>query len=250
MREETTSATGRFSVDDVHNGAITIRGTSRSDVLVRMRVEARAHSDGEARDLLSRVHTHVTPGRFSVDGPSRDSFFDWFSDTGWSVAVEVLVPNKTDLVLTSHNGAIRVSDINGRVRAESHNGAIRLANVTGDVQFESHNGAVTLARMGGNVDGSSHNGGIEIELTGASSPSRRVAVDTHNGGVTVALPGSYNAHVVADTHNGRLSSEFPMAVRGRITPNGDNGSREFDLGSGGSSIRISTRNGGIRLRRA
>jgi hypothetical protein len=249
MREQTTSATGRFSVEDLHNGTLTVRGANRSDVLVRMRVENDAHSDREAKDIFSRIHPHVTPGRFTVDGPSHDNPFDWFFGTSWSVSVEVFVPNKTDLVLATHNGAVRADEIDGRIQVESHNGAIRLTGVTGDVRFESHNGAVTLTRVGGSVDGSSHNGGVEIELTGNSSPTRGVRVDSHNGAVTVAVPPSYNAHVVADTHNGGVRSDFPMNVQSKRNGN-DEGHREFDLGSGGGPIRISTQNGGIRLRRA
>jgi hypothetical protein len=251
MHEQTTSATGRFSIEDLHNGSLTVHGANRSDVLVRMRFESDAHSDREAKDVFSRIHPHLTPGRFYVDGPNKpDNPFDWFFGTSWSVSVEVFVPNKTDLVLATHNGAIRADEINGRIQVESHNGAIRLTNVAGDVRFDSHNGAVTLTRIGGSVDGNSHNGAVEIELTGTSSINRGVRVDSHNGGVTVALPASYNAHVVTSTHNGRLNSDFPVTVRGRISNNGhDDGNREFDLGSGGGPIRVSTRNGGIRLRR-
>ncbi|MEO5922204.1 MAG: DUF4097 family beta strand repeat-containing protein [Bryobacteraceae bacterium] len=246
MREQTVSATGRFSVEDLHNGSVTVRGSNRNDVLVRMRVESDAHSDAEAKDLFKRIHTHPSPGRFTADGPSST----WFFETSWSVSVEVLVPNKTDIVLATHNGAIRANDIQGRVQADSHNGAIRLDNITGDVRFESHNGAVNLMRIGGGVDGSSHNGGVEVELTGNGSSARRVQIESHNGGVNLAVPTSYNAHVVTDSHNGRLNSDFPITVRGRIARDGNDANREFDLGSGGSnSIRIATRNGGIRLRR-
>lgn len=253
MRGQTTSATGRFSVEDLHNGSVTIRGSNRSDVLVRMRVESDAHSDREAKDLFTRIHTHVTPGRFTVDGPATDGLFDWIFGTSWTVSVEVLVPNKTELRLSAHNGAIRADDIDGRVQAESHNGAIRLNSVAGDVRFDSHNGGVTLTRIGGGVDGSSHNGGVEVELTGTSSTTRTLRVDSHNGGVTVALPASYSAHVVTESHNGRLNSDFPITELGRVSRNGDDGNRvnrEFDLGAGGASVRITTRNGGIRLRRS
>jgi hypothetical protein len=246
MREQTVSATGRFSVEDLHNGSVTVRGSNRNDVLVRMRVESDAYSDAEAKDLFKRIHTHPTPGRFTVDGPTAT----WFFETSWSVSVEVLVPNKTDIALTSHNGAIRANDIQGRVQADSHNGAIRLDNITGDVRFESHNGGVHLQRIGGGVDGTSHNGGVEVELTGTSSSGRRVQIDSHNGGVTLAVPASYNAHVITDSDNGRLNSDFPITVRGRIARDGNDANREFDLGSGGaSSIRVSTNNGSIRLRR-
>jgi hypothetical protein len=249
MREQSVSPNGRFSVEGLHNGSVTVRGSNRGDVLVRMHVETDAHSDREAKDMFSRVHTHVTPGRFTVDGPDTNSPFAWFFNTGWSVSVEVLVPNKTDLILSTHNGAIRVEGIDGRAQMESHNGAIRAENVTGDVRFDSHNGAVNLLRIGGGVDGTSHNGGVDVELTGSGSAGRRVQIESHNGGVNLALPSSYNAHVSTHSDNGRLNSDFPITVRGRISRNGNDADRDFDLGSGGSSIRVTTHNGGIRLRR-
>lgn len=233
-------------MDDIHNGSITVRGSNRSDVLVRMRVETDAHSDREAKDLFGRIHTHVNPGRFSVDGPGQpNNPIDWLFGTSWSVSVEVLVPNKTDLVLSTHNGAIRAGGIDGRVQANSHNGEIRLANVTGDARFESHNGAVNLSGIGGSVDGNNHNGEIDIELTGAATASRGVRVSNHNGGITVSVPANYAAHVVTDTHNGGFRSDFPATMQSRH----DDGHRDFNIGSGGGTIRISTHNGGIRLRR-
>ncbi len=249
MREQTVSSTGRFTVEDLHNGSVTVRGSNRSDVLVRMRVETNARSSAEAKDMFSRVHTHPAAGRFTADGPSSNTPFDWFFNANWSVSVELVVPNRTDLILSTHNGAIRASDINGRVEAESHNGAIRLENVTGDVRFDSHNGAVNVTRVGGGVEGSSHNGGVDVELTGNGTVGRRIQLESHNGGVTVSMPSSYNAHVSTESHNGRLSSDFPITVRGRIGRDGNDANRDFDLGSGGSTIRISTRNGGIRLRK-
>ncbi len=97
MREQTVSATGRFTVEDLHNGSVTVRGSNRSDVLVRMRVETNARSQGEAKDMFSRVHTHPAAGRFTVDGPSTNNPFDWFFNANWSVSAELLVPNKTGL---------------------------------------------------------------------------------------------------------------------------------------------------------
>ncbi len=40
-----------------------------------------------------------------------------------------------------------------------------------------------------------------------------------------------------------------MTVRGWIGRDGNDANRDFNLGSGGSNIRITTRNGGIRLRK-
>ncbi len=249
MREQVTSATGRFAVDDLRNGTLTVRGSNRSDVMVRMRVEIDAHSEREARNMFGLIHTHVTPGRFTADGPSLDNPFDWIFGTGWSVSIEVLVPNKTDLILSTRNGPIFASNIDGRVQLDSRNGAIRLNDVTGNVQFDSRNGAVTLTRVGGSIRGESRNGAINVELAGNSFAGRQLGIESRNGAVTVALPRNYNAHIITETNNGHVNSDFPMSVRGSVgRNNGNDGNREFDLGTGGPTMRITTRNGGIRLR--
>ena len=263
MREETVAASSQFALEGLHNGGVTILGSDRKDVLVRMRVEASTYSESDAKDLFKRIHTHVTPGRFTVDGPEMDSMFGWASGKWWSVSVEVFVPHKTDLRVETHNGAIRIADIQGRLDARSHNGANRVDRVTGaarivshngaltfseiggDVTFESHNGAVKGTRLGGGVEGTSHNGGVEVGLEGAATASRRVDIESHNGRVTVGLPSSYSAHVRTESQHGRLSSDFPMTVRGRISH--DNNDSDFNIGSGTASIRIRTHNSGIVL---
>ena len=273
MREETVAATSQFALEGLHNGGVTILGSDRKDVLVRMRVEASTYSESAAKDLFKLIHTHAAPGRLTVDGPENDSMFGWTSGNWWSVSVEVFVPHKTDLRLDTHNGAIKISDIQGRIDSTSHNGAIRVDRVTGaarllshngaltfseigsDVTFESHNGAVRGTRLGGSVEGSSNNGSVEIELEGAASASRRVDIESRNGRVTLGAPRSYSAHVQTESRNGRLSSDFPITVRGQVSNgssrNGsshwDDGDQDFNIGSGTGSIRLRTRNGGIRL---
>ncbi len=266
MREETVAASSQFSLEGLHNGSVTILGSNRSDVRVRMRVEVGSATETDAKELFKRIHTHLSPGRFTVDGPEygNNSIFWWANGNWWSVSVEVFVPHKTDLRLETHNGAIRVADIQGRVDSRSHNGGSRIDRVTGsarimshngaltfseiggDVTFESHNGAVKGTRLGGGVEGLSHNGGVSVELEGAATPSRRVDLQSHNGRVTLGLPRSYSANVRTESNHGQLSSDFPITVRGQISSR-DKYDHNFNIGSGTASIRIRTHNSGIVL---
>lgn len=264
MREETIAATSQFSIESLHNGSVTVRGSNRTDVRVRLRVESGAMSESSAKDMFGRIHTRVAPGRITVDGPDKGSLFGWAKGDWWSVSAEVFVPYNIDLRIQSHNGAITVSDIRGRVDAQAHNGAIRVERVTGaarivshngaislsdldsDLNFEAHNGGITVQRVAGSVSGVSHNGGIGVELAGASSPSRRVDIESHNGRIRLGLPRAFSAHVRSESHHGGLSSDFPITVRGYIQRNNDS-NREFDIGSGEASIRVRTHNGGVRL---
>jgi DUF4097 and DUF4098 domain-containing protein YvlB len=268
MREDKASPTGSFAVDGVHNGSITVRGWSRNEVRVRWRVSADSYNEKDAKDLFKQIHTRVSGGRASVDGPDR-TFSNWIDGTNWEASVEIFAPYKTSLRLDAHNGAITVSDIaaqvdarshNGAVRVEriqggvdasSHNGLIRMTSVTGSAVFEAHNGQVTLTGLQGDVRGTSHNGGVTVELAGKSSASRSVDLESYNGGVNLGIPSGFALRVHTDTNHGGVSSDFPTTVRssGGGMHRIDDGLRDFEIGSGGIPVRIRTNNGGIRLKR-
>jgi DUF4097 and DUF4098 domain-containing protein YvlB len=215
--------------------------------------------------MMQRIHTNITSGRVRVEGPQVDSLSGFFDNESWTVSAEVFVPYRTGLRLSTHNGAIRVSDIEGEVQFESHNGSaamervtshvhgsthngsIRLTDVGGNVDFGTHNGSVYVTRVAGSIRGNTYNGGIETELAGSSFAGRSVEMETHNGSINLAVPRAYSARVRADTHRGGIHSDFPSTIQGGSRWGND--SQEFNLGSGGSSpMRLSTYNGSIRLR--
>ena len=71
-------------------------------------------------------------------------------------------------------------------------------------------------------------------------------LSTHNGGVTVTMPAHFSARIQAETGMGRIQSDFPMPQ----DANGRPQRVDFNVGSGGPPIHITTGNGGIRLKRA
>ena len=222
IREQTVASIGRLSVDAARNGGATVKGWLRHDVLVRARVEARGETEGAARNMASRVSIDSSGGQVRASGPeSADN--SW-----WSVSYEIFVPQNTDLSLKSHNGGLTVSDVRGQIR------------------FEANNGGVRLKRVAGDVSGSTVNGGVNVELTGAAWDGRQLDVSTRNGGVTVLMPSHYSAHVQAETGNGGIHSDFPVAMAGNARAR----RLDFNLGSGGSPIHITTGNGGVNLKRA
>ena len=60
----------------------------------------------------------------------------------------------------------------------------------------------------------------------------------------ISVPDGYNAHLEAGTTNGPVSLGFPITVVGRITRD-----ISTDLGSGGATIRATTTNGPLSIRR-
>jgi len=221
IREQSLPSIGRLSVDASPNGGVNVKGWLRGDVLVRARVEASGDNEGAAANMASRVMIDGSGGQVRATGPEAADH------SGWSVSYEIFVPQTTDVTLKSHNGGLTISDVRGQIH------------------FDAVNGGVHLKRVAGEVSGATVNGGIDVELAGAMADWRQMELTTHNGGVTVAMPAQYSARIQAETGMGRIQSDFPLppSVDGR-------GRRvDFNVGSGGPPIHITTGNGGIRLKR-
>ena len=226
VREQTIPGVGRLAVDPSKNGGVTVRGWLRNDVSIRSRVEAWAGSVDEARALAALVRVDASAGQIKASGPDSQG------GAQWSVSYEIFVPQSTDLNLTSFNGGIQLSDVRGRI------------------EFDAKNGGVRLTRVAGDVKGQTQNGGIQVELAGNSWGGGQLEARTTNGGVTISMPDNYSAHIKTETVNGAIDSDFPISANsanavGRSRPR----NLDFNVGSGGPLIHVSTTNGGVKLRR-
>jgi hypothetical protein len=227
LQETTLGPSSTLEIGPGRNGGISIKGWAQNSVLVRARLEAWAENDSEARSLFSQLRVEASGGRIRAVGPTVNQDWPWWENRNWAVSFEVFTPWNTDVRAESHNGSMSVSDVRGRIDMESHNGSMRLTRVAGDVRSETHNGS------------------IQIELDGNTFDGRGLEASTHNGSVSVTVPSAFSASVETKTDRGRVDSDFPMYVRGRI----DQRDLSFNIGSGGPPLKVSTHNGGIRLRR-
>lgn len=222
IREQSLPSIGRLNIDASPNGGVTVKGWTRGDVLVRARIEASGDNEGAAANLVSRVAIDSNGGQVRASGPQTGN------DTSWSVSYEIFVPQLSDLTLKSVNGGLTVSDVRGQI------------------QFDAMNGGVHLKRVSGEVKGATMNGGIDLELAGTVGDWRQMELKTTNGGVTVAMPANSGARIQAETGMGRIQSDFPMPLSADARAR----KMDFNIGSGGPPIHITTGNGGIRLKKA
>jgi DUF4097 and DUF4098 domain-containing protein YvlB len=221
IREQSAAALGLLDVDAGRNGGATVKGWSRSDVLVRTRVEGWGDTESEAQSMASQVSIDTSGGHVRAQGPQS------VNHAGWSVSFEIFVPQATSLTVKTGNGGITVSDIRGNLK------------------FEATNGGIQLKRLAGEVNGSTVNGGVNVELMGATWEGNQVQISTRNGGVTLSVPENYSAHFQTETQNGSLRSEFPL----NIQEDRQSRSHDFTTGGGGPVIHVKTTNGGVTLKR-
>ena len=226
LRQMTLPATGSVAVDAGKNGGIHIKGTNRSDVLVRACVQAWGTSDEAAKALASSIK--ISEGsEIRADSSTGDSH--------WSVSYDISVPRNTDLKLNAHNGGISIDSVDGRL------------------DFETMNGGVSLRDVSGDVKGKTTNGGVRVALSGASWQGSGLDVQTTNGGVSLIIPESYAANIETGTTNGGYKSDIPSLnittenVAGDMSRRRRGGSIKTALNGGGAPIRLVTTNGGIKI---
>ena len=221
IREQTLAPSGALAIDGRQNGGVSVKGWDQNQVLVRARIQTGAPTEAEAKDLAQQVRIEVGGNKIFASGPESNR------DRHWDVSYEVFVPRRSDVSVETHNGGIAIVDVNGKI------------------DFDATNGGVVLRRIGGAVHGSTTNGGLMIELSGDRWDGETLDVSTTNGGVVMSVPENYSAHLETGTVNGSISVDFPVTVQGPI-----NKQLAVNLGSGGATVKATTTNGGVRIRRA
>lgn len=209
-------AGGTFQLQNV-NGTVQVTGWERNEVEVRAVKSAKR----DPRDA-QRVRIEVETSADSVSVATR-----YPQDGGVEVVVEyrVRVPHRVVLK--------RVATVNGAVRISGVDAAGELRSVNGNIEVFDSSGGLSAYTTNGNV---------RMELEGLD-PDGPMSIETVNGSVVLGLPVGIGAELDARSVNGDLRSELPLILQGT------HGSREFRgrLGPGGSTIRIRTVNGGIRV---
>jgi len=225
LREMTLPASGLLTVDGGMNGGIRVKGSDRSDVLVRACVQTWGTTEEAARAVAGGITISTSGGTIKADAPGREN---------WSVSYELLVPRSTDLNLKAHNGGIGISSVEGRL------------------EFETLNGGVSLSDIAGDVRGRTTNGGVNVMLAGNSWKGSGLEVITTNGGVHVSMPETYAANIETGTTNGGFHSDIPALNVTTENVKGPTARQRatrlsMALNGGGAPVRLMTTNGGVHI---
>jgi len=221
------TASGRLEIINV-NGKITAESTDGSAVEIRAERSAKAASDESAKELLGKLEMREEVGenrvRVEVRAPR------WSGPGGHEIKWTIKVPRGVAVDLRTVNGGVKMTGLEGELRARSTNGGI-----TGE-------GLVATS-----VDAAVTNGGIEIELAKAVSAGS-FDLEAVNGGVSIVLPPDSRADISGRCVNGGITaaSELGLETVGEQTR------RRLDakLNGGGAKVSLETVNGGVRIGRS
>ncbi len=137
----------------------------------------------------------------------------------------VTLPTGINAELGTVNGDIEAHDVGGNIQARTVNGNVDI-NGTGHAAAHTVNGSIRASFAQTNWNG-------------------EASFSTVNGGITLEIGEDANFDLTATTVNGSIDTDFPVQLTGRIGPRRVTGT----VGSGGRSLRLSTVNGSMTLRR-
>ena len=225
-----------------HNGHITINGMDITECTLVANIVARAATDEEAQNLAEETTVELESiGRginVKIVKPQR------LRNRSVSVSLDVKIPKQADLELVTHNGPVRITDIEGEINAVTHNGKVTAETVTGTTQLRTHNGAVLCSDISGNTELNSHNGSVKAYYAESAPSVCDISMTTHNGGIELATPPDFSASVEASTHNGSIRTDLPIMVIGKVSKSKLTGK----IGTGEGKLHLETHNGSISIK--
>jgi DUF4097 and DUF4098 domain-containing protein YvlB len=195
------------------------------------------------------------------------------------MTIEVRMPRNADLELTTGDGAVELSSLNGNVVVHTSDGGIRAAQLSGRIELRSSDGGITAdtlhgdlklhtsdgriraANLDGRCEASSSDGSIQVagrfdfldvrsgdgsitaRVESGSQISSQWSLRTSDGSVHLALPKDFKANLDASTGDGHISSELPVEIQGELTHRRIHGT----MNGGGPAVTIHTGDGSIDL---
>jgi DUF4097 and DUF4098 domain-containing protein YvlB len=240
---------GRNGTFDLQNvaGDISVTGGGGDDVRIEAVKRVRHPNEAEGKALLSEIQIQVVErsGRVEVrtEYPRRRN---------WSGGVDftVSVPRDASVSLRSVSGSVRVTNINGELRAESVSGDIvtmatrrlRTAKtVSGDVEISeaeadelsvgSVSGDIVVNRLkASGVDGQTVSGDMrltdadidhatlrsvsgDVDYTGRLARNGRYQMQSHSGDIRLTPGDGRGFAVEASTFSGDVRSDYALTLQ-------------------------------------
>ena len=251
---------------DLMWGGVTIRGTSRKDVLIDARPsDERAGGRGRGRVYVDGGGGIFVIGRGGRGGGNADT-------TGLRRLTQsggfTLEENNNQITVSSGSSTRGVDftiDVPTRTNLKLstlNNGPIVVENIDGEIEVNNMNESVTLTSVSGSVVANAHNGKLTVVMARVA-PDKPMAFTTFNGPIDVTLPQSVKANLKLRSDHGEIFTDFDVQVRpASAAPSpsvrGPDGRIQIDVNQsiqgtvngGGPEFELRSFNGNIYVRKA
>ena len=258
-RDFDVRAGGTLSVD-VADADVTVRSGSANGASVRIFMSARDRDWGrEVFDRMSfDVGLHGTEISVSADHPRYDRS-EWRGDNrGVDFDVEISIPKSYNAIISTGDGDISMSDLDGDFDLETSDGDISVGKLTGTLHLRTSDGDVSAEGLeGARIAVRTSDGDVRIgALTGAAEISTSdgdidiyldragdIRLRTGDGDITIYADPSIQADVDFSGGEVWMASGFVLS-EGRLSESGARGV----LNGGGPTLHAHTGDGTISIR--
>lgn len=222
------------------NGAISVTASDDEVVSVEVLKHAYGRDRADAEQAIANVvYSDTVIGdelRVKAEMPS--------GSRPYGASFTITTPEEIDISLSTTNGGVSVANTVGDITASTTNGAIELIGTDGTASVSTTNGGLNVKVHSGPLYGGTTNGAIDCDLA-ALGPAENVGLATTNGAVTLLLPDDVSALIDITNTNGLLTvHDFTVIYESRTEHH-----LRGRIGSGASSINITTTNGAVTVRR-
>ena len=235
-------APGSKFTAQTHNGSIAVSGAETEQCSLTATITGRAPNDEDARKIVEKTQVTLESSGDKLNAKIKKPYLHRRQSV--CVDLEVTVPVKTSLDLATHNGNLKIENINGEIDGVTHNGGVVLAQCTGNLELETHNGSLNGREISGDLQLLTHNGKILAAYSQSAPPVCDASIITHNGSVDFTAPLNFSAAVTASTYNGSITTDLPLMITGSFSGRKLTGT----IGDGQGNLHLETHNGSINIR--
>jgi DUF4097 and DUF4098 domain-containing protein YvlB len=173
-----------------------------------------------------------------VTGKKKSSISSWFSNV--SVEIEIKVPAKFNLDISTAGGDIKCGGITGKAELSTSGGDIWADKFSGLMIASTSGGNIFLFCSDANIEAETSGGDIKLEYEG---DNKGIDLSTSGGDIEVKVPKEINASMELSTSGGDVSCSLNMSNVKKIS-----GSRLIgDLNGGGEKLLAHTSGGDISV---
>jgi hypothetical protein len=265
--EQDFPAAASLKVIDTH-GAVSVHASddNKITVVVRKRVGAENQNDADKYNNETKPTITAIGGLVTVDARAEGA-----GDHPVETDLDISVPRKVQVSVTSRRGDVNLSgrdggvdinaqrsdttveDVNGSVKVNQEKGSVKIEQITGDVHVQGRVNEVSVADVKGSVqlDGEFHESVKLARITKnvVFKSSRTDMEFSHiEGSLDLDSDDLHAEQITGPLHLTTRSKNIRLEeVSGDVRLQNDNGAIEVGMRTLGN-VQIDSRNGGIQLR--
>jgi hypothetical protein len=204
-------------------GSITVTGADVADCNITAEITVKARTQEKARALAeeTKIELERSGDKLSIKAVKPAGL----KKRSLVVDFKIIAPKRLKLDCSTHVGAVKVSDISGRIEASANVGSVICRRVVADLNAKSNVGS------------------IEVEYADTAPAACNAEMTTNVGSIEFAAPPQLSAQVNASTNIGSIKTAKPITVVGKVGK-----SMKGTIGSGEGKVRLTTNIGSIEIK--